>query len=424
MKVESCGRMLQNIEVAQDGATFVALTDLTRELVAQSPNAGAVMQSAIDALAATGGVVTIGPGLFPIAAPIRLADQVWLRGGGRATRLVVEPANEAGIGLLGSGVSGAVVSDLALQPAQSQGGVAGIVLDACGDCKLRGVFCADFAGYGIWARNSSFLCEIGGCSLAGNAKANLYLDELRAGPFGSYLPNLIANCVIYGGGTGIECRRAIALSLVGCLVHQAEGAAYHIHSRSNAVAISGSRSYQTSGDAVVVERSDECSLSGNVFCWQTGHGLVVRDSHWGTLSGNQIVDSGSYNPGGPDRATTFADLPADLSLHNGVNLLSTRGYQVSGNAIFNWSAAPPLGYGVWEDEQCFKNSIVGNSVNYYQSAAVRSAGRESIARDNTAHAERPYNDMERAAGPQRDLQSFGRELTAQFLALQTRRGAP
>lgn len=416
--------MLQNISVAQDGATYVALTELTRELVARSSSAGAVLQSAVDALAATGGAVTIGPGSFPIAAPIRLASQVWLRGSGRATRLVVEPANQPGIGLLASGISGAVVSDLALQPAQSQGGVAGIVLDACGDCKLRGVLCADFAAYGIWVRGSSFLCEIGGCSLAGNGKANLYLDELRAGPFGSYLPNLVANCVIYGGGVGIECRRAIALSLVGCLVHQAEGAAYHIHSRSNAVAISGSRSYQTSGDAVVVERSDECSLSGNVFCWQTGHGVVVRDSYWGTLSGNQIVDSGSYNPGGPDRATTFADLPAALPLYNGVHLLNSRGYQLSGNAIFNWSAAPPLAYGIWEDEQCMKNSIVGNTINYFQAEAVRSAGRESLARDNIAHAERPYNDMERADGPQRAVQSFARELTAQLIALQTGRGAP
>ncbi|HEU5099101.1 MAG TPA: right-handed parallel beta-helix repeat-containing protein [Roseiflexaceae bacterium] len=286
------------------------------------------------------------------------------------------------------------------------------------------MFCVDFASYGIWVRNSSFLCEIGGCSLAGNGQANLYFDELRSGPYGNYLPNVVSNCVIYGGGKGVECRRAIALSMVACIVHQADGAAYHIHSRSNAVAISGSRSYQTSGDAVVVERSDECSLSGNVFGWQTGHGVVVRDSSWGTIGGNQIVDSGSYNAGGSDRATTFEDLPADAPLHNGINLLSTSGYQVSGNAIFNWGVAPPLGYGIWEDERCFKNSMVGNSINYYQSSAIRSAGRESIARDTVEHSERPYNAIHDTAGPPRRLQSVDPELTAQFLALQTMRGVP
>jgi hypothetical protein len=37
---------------------------------------------------------------------------------------------------------------------ESQRAVAGIVLDACGDCKLHGLFCAKFGDYGIWLRNS------------------------------------------------------------------------------------------------------------------------------------------------------------------------------------------------------------------------------------------------------------------------------
>lgn len=73
---------------------------------------------------------------------------------------------------------------------------------------------------------------------------------------------------------------------------------------------------------------------------------------------------------------------------------NVKGYQISGNTIFNWSAAPPLGCGVYEDERSFKNSIIGNSVNFFADAAVRSAGQQSITRDNLAHAERPYNDMQ------------------------------
>jgi hypothetical protein len=114
--------MLQNIYVLQDGATNKALTELTRDLVAAPPGASAVIQSAIDALAETGGAITIGRGSFPIAEPIRLSGQVWLPGGGRGTRLVVEPSNETGIGLLGTGAHGVVVSDLAVRPAESQGG--------------------------------------------------------------------------------------------------------------------------------------------------------------------------------------------------------------------------------------------------------------------------------------------------------------
>ena len=412
--------MLQNMDVVQDGATYTVLTDLTREVLHSSPSASMAVQSAIDALAGTGGVVRIGRGMFRVAEPIRLASHVNLRGSGHGTRLVVDAANEAGIGLPGLGVSGVAVADLTLA-AEPQRAVAGIVLDGCGDCKLHGLFCADFGDYGIWLRNSSFLCEISGCSLAGNRRANLYFDTLRDGQYGNFIPNLVTNCVIYGGGKGIECHRAIALNIVACTVYQTHGSAYHIHSRSHSVAISGARSYQISGDAVLVEDSHEFSLSGSVLCWHTGHGVAARDACWGTIAGNQISDSGSYNPGGPDRALTFEDLPPDLPLHNGIDLRNVKGYQISGNTIFNWSAAPPLGCGVCEDERSFKNSMIGNSVNFYADAAVRSAGQQSIARDNSAHAERPYNDMPTAISAQRKVQSFEQALTERFIALQSQR---
>ncbi|SRR6266545_4155611 len=216
--------MLQNMYVVQDGATYTALTDLTREVLHSSPSAGVAVQSAIDAL-------------------------------------------------------------------------------------------------------------------AGNRRANLYFDTLRAGQYGNFVPNLVTNCLIYGGGKGIECHRAIALNI----------------------------------------------------------------------------------PGGPDRALAFEALPPDLPLHNGIDLRNVKGYQISDNTIFNWSAAPPLGCGVCEDERSFKNSIVGNSVNFYADAAVRSAGQQSIARDNSAHAERPCNDMPTAINAQRKVQSFEQALIERFIALQSQR---
>jgi hypothetical protein len=412
--------MLQNMYVVQDGAAYATLSDLTREILYSSPSASAAVQMAIDALAGTGGMVMLGPGTFRITESIQLATQVCLRGSGRGTRLIVDTANAAGIGVLGQGVAGVVVADLAIVDA-TQRAAAGIVLDACGDCKLQGVFCADFGGYGIWLRNSSFLCEISECSLAGNRMANLYFDTLRAGQYGNFIPNLVQSCVIYGGGKGVECHRAIALNIVGCTVHQTHSTAFHIHSRSHSVAISGARAYQISGDAVLIEDSHEFSLSGSVLCWQTGHGVAARGACWGTISGNQITDSGSYNPGGPDRALTFAELLPDLPLHNGIDLRDVKGYQISGNTIFNWNAAPPLGCGVFEDAQSFKNSIVGNSVNFFADAAIHSDGQESIARDNQAHADRPYNDMHTAIDAQRKIQSFESALTERFIAAQAQR---
>lgn len=401
--------MMQNALVVQAGPVYRALTDLTHELFCESPDAATAIQAAIDALSADGGTLTLGRGRFDMHTPIRLVSRVWLRGSGRATHLVVTPANAQGIGLLAVGAHGAVVSDLALHPAEWHAGVAGVVLDGCGNSVVRDVFCAGFGQYGVWLRGSSFLCRASGCSLAGNARANLLLDELRTGPYGSYVPNVISDCICYGGGIGIECRRAIAVTITGCVIHQSHGPAYHVHTRSNGVALIGSRSYQISSDAVVVERSDEITLSGNTLCWHSGSGIVVRDSTWGTITGNQIVDTGS--PPIPDGAG-----PA---LQDGIRLYGTSGYQISGNTIFNWSIAPPLRYGVWEDEHSVKNSVLGNSVNYYVAAAVLAQGRDTISRDNQGYAERPYNAPAGAVLPPTELQRFRRELTEQFIALHT-----
>lgn len=81
-----------------------------------------------------------------------------------------------------------------------------------GDCKVRDVFAVGFADYGIWVRNNSFLCEVRGCTLAGNDKANLYLHELARGNYGDFIPTLVTNCIAYGGGKGIEVARLISAS--------------------------------------------------------------------------------------------------------------------------------------------------------------------------------------------------------------------
>lgn len=360
--------MQENLLILQDGARYRALTDISRHSIAEAADAGAVLQSAVDALSDDGGMITLGRGIFRLTTPLQLGANVWLRGSGRATRLRAA----ATYGILVEGISGAVISDLALEA--EAGATAGIVLDAAYDCAIQDAYCAAFDGYGIWMRNNSALCRIRGCSLAANTIANLYLDDLRAGAYGEFVPNQIADCTIAGGGAGIVCRRALTVSINACVVHQARGAAYHIRERSHGVAISGSRSYQIAGDAIIVEGSREISLTNNVCCWHSGDGILVRDATWGIISGNEIVDSGdsSFN----------SDLPAAEELHSGICLLNARGYQLSGNTIANQASAPPLRFGVWEDEQSGANNIVGNSINSYREAAVRIAGAGTIESAN------------------------------------------
>jgi hypothetical protein len=163
----------QNLLVFQDGPRFKALTDLTGETVHETESASQILQYAVDAL--SGGRIALGRGTFSLDQPVTLADNIWLSGGGRATRLLVGDGNKTGVGLQCLGHKGVVISDLALTAGHNPDARVGIVVDNCGDCTVRDVFCVGFAEYGIWVRNNAFLNEIRGCSLAGNGKANLEL---------------------------------------------------------------------------------------------------------------------------------------------------------------------------------------------------------------------------------------------------------
>ena len=111
------------------------------------------------------------------------------------------------------------------------------MVDDCGDCKVRDIFAVGFSQYGIWVRGSSFLCEIRGCTLAGNKVANLYLDHLERGYYGNFLPNLVTNCIVYGGGKAIECNRTIVLNIIAFVVYQTKDVAYYVGNTSMEVGV-------------------------------------------------------------------------------------------------------------------------------------------------------------------------------------------
>jgi parallel beta-helix repeat protein len=388
-----------------------------------SEDAARALQAAIDLLAEEGGELKIGPGRYYLDRPLTLHDNILLAGSGRSTRLMVNRKNSDGIGILCREVNGVTISDLTLSSGVNKDARNGIIIDNCGNVKIRDVFSVGFAEYGIWMRNSSFLCEITGCTLAGNGKANIYLSRLRYGTIGNFIPNLINHCTIYGGGKGIECNEVIVLNIIGCILYQTGGTGFHLHTGSNSVLINGCRTFQISSDAILVEDTHELNVSGNIFCWQTGHGIVVRNSAWGTISGNNIIDNGSYNPGGPIFDTKYSDLKEDIPLKNGIWLSAVRGYQVSANAVFNWSVVPPMNYGILEEPSCFKNIIQANNVNYFEKGAVRSEGTETVVSNNTGFGEDTYFEMlnlERTESSepqfwQGSIQSFQPELLQEYI---------
>jgi hypothetical protein len=396
----------------------------TAERLYQSSDAAEALQYALDGAALEGGSVTLGSGRYRLPRPIHVDQDVLLRGSGRSTKLEVIPENTEGTGIIIQDVHGAQVSDLCLTSGDNPAARNGLIIDNCSDVKIRNLFAIRFEDYGLWMRNHTFLSEVSSCTFAGNKKANIFGDNLNWGKVGNFIPNLISNCTIYGGGKGIEFNYVIVMNVVGCNIYQTKGIGIHLYNQCNSVAIMGCRTFQVDDDAVVVSYSHELNVTANVFCWSTGNGMVINDCAWGVVSGNEVIDNGSFNPGGVNFTTKFEDLKDEVPLKTGIILDHTRGYTVSNNTIFNWNLAPKMKYGIHEHANCFKNIIQGNNINYFNEEGVRSEGAESIVKDNVmledvTHAEvGDYSQRIHVAGPFKKkewCQSFQQELTDELI---------
>jgi hypothetical protein len=387
--------------VYRTGDAVRAQGAIDRSEIAAGRDAAGVIQTALEALGPEGGDLLLAPGDFALDAPVEVPSNIWLHGAGRGTRLRVTRANKRGIALVAEGQRGIDVSNLTLV-GDSEGAEAGIRFSGCGDTKVRDVTAALFAGYGIWVREHSFLCEVRGCTLAGNRKAGIFFENHRRGRWGDFIPNLVTNCILYGGGRGIDCLETTVLNIVACAAYQTRDTAFLIRDVSYSVLISASRTFQIDGTAVVVQNTGEVNLSSNVFCWQTGDGVVLRNVGWGTVCGNEIIDSGSYNPDAPDFTTPQAAVPPDVDLRCGLVLEDARGITVSGNTVFNWPQARRMRAGIVERGQCRQNAITGNSVDYFHEAGILSVGEGTLVANNVVERDRPHD-----GNPQETmLQSF------------------
>jgi hypothetical protein len=388
-----------------------------------SKDASEAIQFALDEIAESGGDVILGSGRFFLDRPLKISTNCSLRGSGRSTKLMVSEDNEEGVGIMCWYANGVEISDLCLSSGDNEKAKTGLIIDRCGDVKVFNIFSVGFAEYGLWLRNQSFLCEVSSCTFAGNMKSNVYLDSLNWGIYGNFIPNLLADCTIYGGGKGIECNYVIVLNIVACNIYQTNDYGIHLYKTSNSVLINGCRTFQISSHAVVVENTHELNITGNIFCWSLGDGIVVEQGAWGTICGNNVIDNGSFNPGGVNFESHFEDVKEEMPLQNGITLKEVRGFNVSNNTIFNWNLAPKMRYGIYEDSQSYKNVIEGNNINYYMDAAVLSEGAETIVSNNvelddvTFVEVRDYAKRHSYEGHFRPgrIQSYQPELTEEFI---------
>jgi hypothetical protein len=398
--------MMEDRDVYLRGARAEVRGRIEGKVECRSEDASIAIQTALDLVSAQGGgAVCIQPGVYNLRHTLRLPSLVTLQGSGRATLLRLAPDHDDGIMVVCDRGDGSEVKDLVLDGNRSNvpNSKAGLVLDHCGDCRVSGVTAARFGGYGIWVRNNSFLCTLDSCVAADNVASNIFFDHHLIGRGGEFVPNLVTGCTCYGGGTGVEVDNTIVLNIVGCQVHQPGGHAFHVRGVSNSVLISACRSFQCEQNAVLVEQSHEINISSNIFCWHRGHGIELVGVKWGSLTGNNVIDSGvREHEGRPMHGIWLRE--------------GCQGLQVTGNAVFNWGDQVPMDVGILEAEDCSHNVVVANNINYAVEEGVRASGAQSVVAHNVANLPEAY-----VGGGRRAAADFTVDRLSMFLADQRSR---
>ena len=355
-----------------------------------------------------GGHLTIGSGIYEIAAPLRLPSMTTIQGSGRATVLRLSPANAQGVIFHLEERDASAIADLTVQGIPGAGRGIGVLLTECGDCEVRGVYARDFDGYGIVLERNCFVNKVTGCTTSGNGKAGTLIKDTKRGRGGDWTPNLILGCTSIGeAGHGVELEFAICTNIVGCQVYQPGGHGFYFHAESNSTCLTGSRVYQGSQNGILVENSHELNVSSNIICWNKGHGIELSYVVWGTVSANNFIDNGGRT-----------QQRYGIYIHT-----DTHSVEVTANAIFNWEGHKPMLGGIHEAADCAHNQITNNTINYYTGEAVTSLGRGSVAANNLGVAEKCVHPGPQPFPTQGLLYTqaeFTRDQVQQFLAL-TRR---
>ncbi len=368
----------QTVVLYRQGDVFRALGMIDRKELASGRSAGKVIQAVLDLFKPQhGGRLALEPGLYPLDDPLRVHDGTAVTGSGASTVLSVTAANKAGVGILCDSARGISISDLWVDGNlwSNQTSEAGIVLDHCVECRVEGVTCRGFHKYGFHVRNNTGFTKVQGCSGCNNQVSNFFLENLdldkrgwNRAPIGDIIPNLVSDCYAFGGGNGFALSRGVCQDIVGCMVYQAGEAAFYVKNFANSTLISGCRSFQGENQAVLVENSSEVNISSSIFCWHKGHGIEVRNCTWGTISANEIIDSGASSPSGGKYG---------LYMHTDV-----KGIQVTGNCVWSWRDQWPMAAGVFEDEACQDNNISSNLFNEFTQEAIISKGKNTLLANN------------------------------------------
>jgi hypothetical protein len=369
-----------------DSNLYVVQTAHSARVLGRHAQASDALEQALGLIPTEGGTIELASGRYALARPLQLRPLVVIRGRGTATVLQAAPGFSGKALIRGERCHRASLIDLTLLGGTADSPGTGVSVIATGELRLVGVTAARFSATGFYLGGSCFMAHLDRCVAAFCGQHGFRLHKLERGEFGDFLPSLLTSCYAYGGGVGFQLDHALVINLVGCVAFQTSGAGFWLTRESNSVAITGCRTFQVSGDAFRCDAAHELNVTGNIFCWHTGSGLVIRGCRWGVISGNNIIDNGSWNSGTADVSTPFSELPKDFENQNGITLEDVRGFSVTGNAIFNWPVCPPMKHGVYEDARCADNIIAANNVNLHEAAAALVNGIDSTQVANLGRA--------------------------------------
>jgi hypothetical protein len=422
---EEIPSMSYSIYGDQEGSYYVE-NNLTHKHVKKSESFNEAIDYAIDFIKNSGGFIRIRSGKYEVTSPIHLYNSIHIEGDGKSTYLNVSDNFPEGKSVFfADSINDVRINKLSIIQNNDIKKLSGIIYNHCGTSIISDVFMLGLTNHGAWIRNNSFLSRIDGCTFGKTKNSAVFFENLRQGRAGDFLPNYVSNCIVYSSGMGIELHKATVLDIVNCKIYQTKNHAFFIRDGSGSVLISGCRTFQIQDVAVKIMNAAEINLSNNIFCWHEKEGVIFDKVIWGTVTGNEIMDNGSFNPidsynfdfnldgnsrpyGIPIGSFNFNRYkknqpPGKIPLedvkkkgnYSGIKFQNkTRNITVSSNAIFNFrQGGGPMKNGIEEDKTCSSNIIIGNNIHYYRDNDIMSKGKNSKVVNNISYKnERDLSD--------------------------------
>jgi len=355
----------QNYIVYTDGTQYAVKTDITGRVVFSSIDAATSIQWAIDNLPAmgiNGGEVLIEEGNYPLTNCVTVKDNVWLHGKGASTKLHTQ--GQVMEAIIIQDASMAVVSDLFLYQGKNEiKATKGISLERSVNCQVLNTEVSGFT-HGISNYGESSLTLINN-NRANDNQTNIEIAN-GGGVIGRWMPLLVTENHIRGGGVGIDCNAMVAHIMDNTI---AGVSGRGIYARTNSIVLSGNKLTDIGGDYAIYGNGAEFNCTYNIISNVKGGGIRTRD-RWGNFTENHITNCGTV-----EKPAIAIHLETDDQREGpGESKVVFR------NTIFNEEGQAMLEYGVKEDG--FRDIIAENKIGKCLKETVLAEGENTIVIGN------------------------------------------